>query len=216
MPAVVVGDERERRVADLRFARELRFLQVRHADDVEARRRGRRSTRRSSRTAAPPCTRRCRPVHGRAGVVRRVEHDVAQRPAERMREPDVRDEAVAEERADAPARAIEELIGHDEVERLVVLAQAADRARREDPLDAEHLEAVDVGAEVQLRRQQPVPARRAAPETRRAGRAASPRTYGADGSPNGVATVRSSRSVSSAMSYRPEPPMMPMVMGAWT
>ena len=34
MPAVVVGDQRERRVADLRLARELRFLQVRHADDV--------------------------------------------------------------------------------------------------------------------------------------------------------------------------------------
>ena len=36
MPAVVVGDERQRRVADLRLARELGLLQVRHADDVHA------------------------------------------------------------------------------------------------------------------------------------------------------------------------------------
>ena len=73
-----------------------------------------------------------------------------------MRERDVRDDAAAEERADAPLRAIEELIGHDDVERLVFLLQAADRARRQDPLDAEHLEAVDVGAEVQLGRQEAV------------------------------------------------------------
>src|SRR5918993_1334900 len=37
-----------------------------------------------------------------------------------------------------------------------------------------------------------------------------PSTYGADGSPNGVLSVTSSRSVRSAMSYRPLPPMMPI------
>src|SRR3954470_2325334 len=39
-----------------------------------------------------------------------------------------------------------------------------------------------------------------------------PVTYGPDGSPNGVAMVFSSRSVSSAMSYKPLPPMMPISM----
>ena len=67
-----------------------------------------------------------------------------------MRERDVRDEPAAEERADPALRPIEELVGHDDVERLVLLLQAADRARRQDALDAEHLEAVDVRAEVQL------------------------------------------------------------------
>ena len=76
--------------------------------------------------------------------------------AERMREGDVRDEAAAEEGADAPLRPIEELVGHENVERPVLLLQAADRARRQNPLDAEHLEAVDVRAKVQLRRQDPV------------------------------------------------------------
>ena len=69
----------------------------------------------------------------------------------------MRDEAAAEERADAPLRPIEELIGDDDVERLVLLLQAADGARRQNPLDAEHLEAVDVRAEIQLRRQKPMP-----------------------------------------------------------
>ena len=154
---------------------------------------------------------RAAPVHGRAGRVRPTSYAiVAQRPAERMREADVRDEPVAEERADAPARAIEELIGNDEIERLVVLAQAADRARRQDPLDAEHLEAVDVRAEVQLGRQQPmaVPVprqKRDAPAAqRRRGRT------GPTARRTASSTVRSSRSVSSAMSYRPLPPMMPI------
>src|SRR3954454_23962855 len=39
-----------------------------------------------------------------------------------------------------------------------------------------------------------------------------PITYGPDGSPNGVEIHRSSRSVTSAMSYKPLPPMMPIVV----
>jgi len=63
----------------------------------------------------------------------------------------MRDNPSPEERADAPARSIEELIRHDNIERLVFVLQAADRARRQDPLDAEHLETVDIRAEIQLR-----------------------------------------------------------------
>src|SRR5713101_3375511 len=40
-----------------------------------------------------------------------------------------------------------------------------------------------------------------------------PITYGPEGSPNGVASDRSSRSVNSAKSYSPLPPMMPMPTG---
>ena len=36
VPAVVVGDQRHRRIADLRLAGELRLLEIRHADDVAA------------------------------------------------------------------------------------------------------------------------------------------------------------------------------------
>ena len=34
MPAIVIGHQRQRRVANLRFARELGLLQIRHADNV--------------------------------------------------------------------------------------------------------------------------------------------------------------------------------------
>src|SRR5256885_7016050 len=73
-----------------------------------------------------------------------------------MRKGDVRNDAAAEKRADPALRAVEELIGDDDVERLVFLFQAADGARRENTLHAEHLEPVDVRPEVQLGRQYPV------------------------------------------------------------
>src|SRR5439155_18277323 len=74
-----------------------------------------------------------------------------QHAADRMREPDVRDQPAAEKRADASPRPIEELIWHDDVEWLVLFFEAADSARRENPLDAEHLEPVNIRAEVELR-----------------------------------------------------------------
>ena len=70
-----------------------------------------------------------------------------------MRERDVGHQAVAEKGADASAGAVVELIGNHEILRLQLLSQAANRARRQDPFDAERLHGVDVGAEVQLARQ---------------------------------------------------------------
>ena len=128
-----------------------------------------------------------------------------------MRKPHVCDETMAEERADAAPGPIEELIGHDDVERLVLLPQAADRAGREDPLDAEHLEAVDIRAEIQLRRQDSV-ARAVARQKRDALAAQRADDVGTRRVAERRAEVRSSRSVSSAMSYRPLPPMIPI----WT
>ena len=54
---------------------------------------------------------------------RRV-RDFRQLRADRMREADVRDQAFAEERRDASARAIDKLIGNHEVERLVFFLRA--------------------------------------------------------------------------------------------
>ena len=118
MPAIVVGHERERRVADLRFTRELGLLQVRHPDDVEA---GRPVRIRLGHR------RKLRPFHahvgaafvdGRSGLGPPRVQDAAERTAERMREADVRHEAVAEECADPPARAVVELVGDHEILRL--------------------------------------------------------------------------------------------------
>ena len=46
--------------------------------------------------------------------------------------------------------AIDELVGHDEVGGLVLFLERADGGDGEDALDAELLEGVDVGAEVEL------------------------------------------------------------------
>src|SRR5205823_13300782 len=65
----------------------------------------------------------------------------------------VSDEAVAEEGIGAMASAVEELVGDDDVGRLVLELHRAHGADGDDALDAEHLEAVQVGAEVELRGQ---------------------------------------------------------------
>ena len=91
--------------------------------------------------------------------------DLGELGADGMRECDVRGEAVAEKRADATLRSIEELIRHDDVERRVFLLEAADRARRNNPLHAKELEAEDVRAEVELRGEEPMS--RAVPREKR-------------------------------------------------
>ena len=150
VPAVVVGDHGERRVADLGLARELRLLQVGHADEVR-----------------PPRAvelrlgegRELRPLHAHVGpahVVRRARlraglgHHLRQVPAEGVREGHVGHEAVAEERRLALPGAVDELVGHDHVERLVALLERAHRGDGEDPLHAELLHGEDVGPEVEL------------------------------------------------------------------
>ena len=51
---------------------------------------------------------------------------------------------------------VDKLVRDDEVGRLVLFLERADRGDREDPLDAQLLHCEDVRAEVQLRRQQQV------------------------------------------------------------
>ena len=165
VPAVVVGDERQRDVADLRFAGELRFLQVRHADDVHAPRSvqlrlGERGELRPLHADVGAAA-----MHVRADGRNRSAPTCASSGQIGMRERHVRGESAAEERADARLGPIEKLIGHDDVERRVLLLEAADRAGGDDPLDAEHLEPEDVRAEIQLGRQQPVA--RAVPREKR-------------------------------------------------
>ncbi len=54
--------------------------------------------------------------------------------------------------------AVDELIDDDEVARHQILAQAADRRERDDVGDAAALQRVDIGAEIDLRRRQEMPA----------------------------------------------------------
>ena len=70
----------------------------------------------------------------------------------------MRHDTVPEKGGLAAEGAVEELIGHHKVPGNDLLAEAADRTGRHQPHDAELLHRVDVGAEVQLARLDPVAA----------------------------------------------------------
>ena len=63
---------------------------------------------------------------------------------------DVGDDAFAEEGGDALLGAVVKLVGNDEVGGLVLFLERADGRNGENALDAKLLEAVNVGAEIQL------------------------------------------------------------------
>src|SRR5215216_5112494 len=113
MPAIVISNERERRVADLRLARELRFLKIRHADDVHSP--GaidlRLSQGRESRSFHAQIRATAMRFHV-SNSTRLLQH-IAKTPTNRMRKRDVRDDPVTEERrlSNSPSRAIKKLIG---------------------------------------------------------------------------------------------------------
>ena len=84
----------------------------------------------------------------RSGGARRFAHEERYARADRVRERHVTDDAVAEEGIRAMARAVDELVGEDDVRGVIVLLHRADRARGEDRMHAEFLEGEDVGAVV--------------------------------------------------------------------
>src|SRR5688572_9089266 len=95
-------------------------------------------------------------MHGRANALCGVGGHLRQVATERMRETDVGHEAAPAKRAGPSSGAIEQLIRHQDVERAVFLFKAPNGARRQKPLDAEQLEAVDICPEIELRRQDAV------------------------------------------------------------
>ena len=68
----------------------------------------------------------------------------------RIRKADVRDQTFAEERGDASPRAIKQLIGDDELERLMFLLQRSDSGQGKNPRNSEFFHAIDVGAEIEF------------------------------------------------------------------
>jgi cysteine-rich repeat protein len=158
LPAVVVRDEGGHRVAHLGLARELGLRDGRHADHRGAER---------AVEVGLGLRRELGALHADVGaaLARRQAELAALRAeqprllgAERAVEGDVGDDAVAEERRGPALRPVEDLVGDDEVQRRQLLAQRADGADRQQPLDAERLERPDVGAHVDLGGQQDVAA----------------------------------------------------------
>ncbi len=152
VPAIVVGDHGDRHVTDLGFARELGLLQIGHADHVHAPTAidvgfGLGGKRRALHAEVSTAL-----GHVNASLDARFPHDLGKLRADRIGEADVRHQSFAEKSGDAAARAVEKLVRNYEFERRVFFLEGADGAQRNNPLDAERFEAVDVGAEIQLRR----------------------------------------------------------------
>ena len=78
-------------------------------------------------------------------------HHFGKLRAHRIGEADVRHQTFAEKRGDASACPIEKLIGNDELQRRVFFLQRSDGAQRQDAIDAQQFEPVNIGAKVQLR-----------------------------------------------------------------
>src|SRR5690349_20941102 len=119
MPAIVISNEREGRVTDLRFARELRFLEVRHADDVHPPRAidirlGQGRERRPLHTQIRATT-----MHLHIRNSTRLLQHVAKTSTNRMRKRHVRDDPFAEESrlSYSPAGTIKKLIRNHHIER---------------------------------------------------------------------------------------------------
>src|SRR5207249_8362555 len=79
-------------------------------------------------------------VDRRPGLARGLLEDRREVGADGLRHPHVGDDAVAEERRDATASRVEELVGDDEVEGADRLPHAADGRDRDHPLGAERLQ----------------------------------------------------------------------------
>ena len=80
------------------------------------------------------------------------DHESRQHRTDRIGQADVCDHAVSEERARSPVRAVDELVGNDDVPGAKLLLQTADRPDGEQKLGAELLQRAHVGAKVDLAR----------------------------------------------------------------
>jgi len=72
--------------------------------------------------------------------------------ADWVSESDVSDNSVAEKSINPMAGAVEELVGNHELQRFVLFLERSNGRDGDDALDAELLESVDIGAEIELAR----------------------------------------------------------------
>src|SRR5690348_8378311 len=122
MPAIVIRDHGERGVANFGFARELRLREIGHADDVETKlairvrfgERGKlRALHANVRSAAMNFH-----ADARAGISKLS----GQISAGRFVEANMSDDAIAEKCGGAKTRAVEELVGNQEIKRRQIVA----------------------------------------------------------------------------------------------
>src|SRR5690242_11094223 len=165
MPAIVVGNHGDRCIAELRFARELGFGDISHADDDETQpamhvrfgeRRKLRAFDADVRAAA---------VNGNRGMDASVSEGCGNLSAGRLVERDVRNEAAAEKSGSTVFGAVDELVHYHEFSRTQLLLERTDGADGNDALDTQNFQRVDVRAEVDFGGQDAMPAAMAREES---------------------------------------------------
>src|SRR5229473_847780 len=158
MPAIEVRDHRDRGVADLRFARQLRLRQVGHADNFESQLPVYQRFRKCRELRPFDADIRPAAMHLHAFVDAGIREHARQRSAGRMREGDMRDETIPEKGGGAILGSIKKLIGNEKFPWLQVFFQRTDRAHGDDALHAQELHGVNVRAVIDLARQDAMPA----------------------------------------------------------
>ena len=120
------------------------------------------------------------------------------RRADRIAKGHMAHNPLAEKCRNAMKGAVDELVGHHKIGGLVLFLERSDGRDREDALDAQLLEGVNVGAEVQLRGKDAM----AAPMPRKKSHLAAlqlAQNKGLEGSPKGVSTCSSRTLVNPGM-----------------
>ena len=123
MPAVVVGHHGDGDIADLRFARQLGFLKIGHADHVHAPAAvdvgfglgGKLRTFHAQVSSAA--------LANDSSFLAGAFHHASQVRTNWIREGDMGHDAVPKKSIDAVARAVEKLVGDDELQRLMLFLQ---------------------------------------------------------------------------------------------
>ena len=150
MPAIVIGNHGHGDVTNFSFAGQFGFLQVGHANHVHAP---------TAVNIGFGLGRKLRPFHAqisstalasnRRCLAGSFDH-LSELRTDRIGKSNVSHDAFTEKRIHAMTRAIEELIGNYEVERLVFFLQRTDRGHGDDPFHTELLEAINIGAKIQF------------------------------------------------------------------
>ena len=146
VPAIVVCGAGEDRVAHLRLPSQLGFRERGHADYVGAPTAVQVGFGARGESGALDDDVGAAAVHFGARLPGSGSEEPGQLLTERVGEADVGHQSLPEEGGGPAACAVDQLIGDDHVQRLDVLAQAADGAHTDQEFDPKRLQGVDIGA----------------------------------------------------------------------
>ena len=156
-PAIIIGHHADQRIRQLRLPRELGLRHRGHADHVRAPLPVEVAFRAGGKLRAFHRQIGAALGHRAARFGHRFRGEGAHPLAHRLGHRDMGHHAAAEEAARTALGAIDELIDHHEMAGRQLLAQAADRADRQDIGATAALQRIHIGAGIEVRRGDPVP-----------------------------------------------------------